>query len=116
MSLYGTKYSKVSSPDTVIVSAGEWRTLRFSGCGFSRISSSSLKQLRVGNVFFRFGTSGLQEVVKAEEFAAEGAAVGGPFGLAGVDGKGGPGTPRLHRNFLKIALAKCLLYDIRTLG
>jgi hypothetical protein len=28
----------------------------------SRISSSSLKQLWVGHVFFRFGTSGLQEL------------------------------------------------------
>ncbi len=27
----------------------------------------------VGHVFFRFGTSGLQELVEAEEFAAEGA-------------------------------------------
>ncbi len=45
----------------------------------SRISSSSRKQLWVGRVFFRFGTSGRQELVEAEEFAAEGAAAGGPF-------------------------------------
>src|SRR6266851_3158508 len=32
---------------------------------------------------------GLQEFIEAEEFAAEGAAVGGPLGFAGVDGKGG---------------------------
>src|SRR6266481_432006 len=32
----------------------------------SRISSSSRKQLWVGQVFFRFGTSGLQELVEAE--------------------------------------------------
>src|SRR5437899_2810238 len=51
----------------------------------SRISSSSLKQLWVGHVFFRFGTSGLQELVEAEEFAAEGAAVGGPFEFAGIE-------------------------------
>ena len=53
------------------------------GCGFSRISSSSLKQLWAGHVFFRFGTGGLQELVKAEEFAAEGTAVGGPLGFRG---------------------------------
>jgi hypothetical protein len=45
-------------------------SLRFSGCGFSRISSSPLKQLRVWHVFFRFGAGGLQELVEAEEFAA----------------------------------------------
>src|SRR5713101_6967209 len=38
----------------------------------SRISSSP-KQLWVGHVFFRFGASGLQELVEAEESAAEGA-------------------------------------------
>ena len=38
----------------------------------SRISSFSLKQLRVGHVFFRFATSGIQELVEAEEFAAQG--------------------------------------------
>jgi len=32
----------------------------------SRISSSSRKQLWVGHVFFRFGTSGLQELIQAE--------------------------------------------------
>jgi hypothetical protein len=47
----------------------------------------------VGNVFFRFGASGLQELVEAEEFAAEGAAVGGPFGLASVDSEGSAGPP-----------------------
>ena len=52
----------------------------------SRISSS-LKQLLVGHVSFRFGTIGLQELIEAEEFAAEGAAVDGPFGFAGVDGE-----------------------------
>src|SRR5712691_11491600 len=67
-----------------IAGDGGWRTLRFSGCGFSRISSS-LKQLRVGHVFFRFGASGLQEFVEAEEFSAEGTAVGGPFGFAGIE-------------------------------
>src|ERR1700719_578363 len=50
------------------------RVLRFSGSGFSRISSSR-KQLRVAHVFIRFGTTGLQELIEAEEFAAEGAAV-----------------------------------------
>ncbi len=35
----------------------------------SRISSTSRKQLRVGHVFFRFGTSGLQELIEAEELA-----------------------------------------------
>src|SRR4029077_83060 len=67
ISLYGTKYSEVSRPDT------------------------SRKQFWVGHVFFHFDTSGLQELVEAEEFAAEGAAVGGPFGFAGVDGEGGAG-------------------------
>ena len=51
----------------------------------SRISSSR-KQLWVGYVFFRFGTSRLQEFVEAEEFAAEGGAVGGPFVVAGGSG------------------------------
>jgi len=69
--------------DYEVIVIGGWRTLRFSGCGFSRISPSSLKQLWVGHVFFRFGTSGLQEFVQAEEFAAEGAGVGGPSALAG---------------------------------
>ncbi len=32
-----------------------------------------MKQLWIGYVFFRFGTGGLQELVEAEEFAAEGA-------------------------------------------
>jgi len=64
-------------------------SLRFSGCGFSRISSSSLKQLWVGHVFFRFGISGLQELIEAEEFAAEGAGVGGPLRFAGIEGEGG---------------------------
>ena len=71
------------------------RVLRFSGSGFSRISSSR-KQLRVAHVFIRFGTTGLQELIEAEEFAAEGAGVGGPLGFAGVGGRGGPGTPWLH--------------------
>src|SRR5216684_340618 len=53
----------------------------------SRISSSR-KQLWVGYVFFRFGTSRLQEFVEAEEFAAEGGAVGGPFVVAGGSGEG----------------------------
>src|SRR6266446_7155932 len=70
-------------------------TLRFSGCGFSRISSSSLKQLWVGHVFFRFGTSGLQELVEAEEFAAESAGVGGPSRFAGVDGERGASVKRV---------------------
>src|SRR5713226_5579325 len=56
---------------------------------FSRISSSSRKQLWVGHVFFCFGTGGLQELVEAEEFAAEGGAVGGPFVVAGGRGEGG---------------------------
>src|SRR6266571_422251 len=62
-----------------LTSLGGWRTPRFSGapfalrmdlrrCAFSRISSSSRKQLWVGHVFFRLGTSGLQELVEAEEF------------------------------------------------
>jgi len=42
---------------------------------------------RVGHVFFRFGASGLQELVQAEEFAAEGAGVGGPLGFARIDGQ-----------------------------
>src|ERR1700687_5260439 len=65
-----------------------WRTLLFSGCGFSRISSSR-NQLWVRHVFFRFGTCRLQELVEAEGFAAEGAAVGGPLGVAGIHGEGG---------------------------
>jgi hypothetical protein len=55
----------------------------------SRISSSSLKQLWVGHVFFRFGTSGLQELVEAKEFTADGAEVGGPLGFAGLEREGG---------------------------
>src|SRR5712692_7574575 len=55
---------------------------------FFRISSLR-KQLWVGHVFIRFGTSGLQELVEAEEFAAEGAGVGGPFGFAGLEREGG---------------------------
>src|SRR5712692_6527542 len=39
---------------------------------FFRISSSR-KQLWIGHVFLRFGTSGFQEWFEAEEFAAEGA-------------------------------------------
>jgi hypothetical protein len=50
-------------------------------------SSSSLKQLWIGHVFFRFGTSRLQELVEAEEFAAEGGGVGGPFVVAGGGGQ-----------------------------
>jgi len=34
-----------------------------------------------------------EEGVEAGEFAAEGAAVGGPLGFAGVGGQGGPGRP-----------------------
>ncbi len=48
----------------------------------SRISSSR-KQLWVGHIFFRSGASGRQKLVEAEEFAAEGAAIGGPHWLAG---------------------------------
>src|ERR1700737_1241073 len=40
--------------------------------GFPGFQSSSLEQLWVGHVFFLFGTSGLQERLEAEEFAAEG--------------------------------------------
>ncbi|SRR6266568_952246 len=36
----------------------------------------------------------LQELIEAEEFAAEGAAVSGPFGFAGVDGEGGAAADR----------------------
>jgi len=39
------------------------------GLRISRISSSR-KQLWIGHVFFRFGTSGLQELVEAEERSA----------------------------------------------
>src|SRR6266851_2107885 len=56
----------------------------------SRISSSR-KQLWVGHVFFRFGASGLQELVEAEEFAAEGAAARPPLGLAGIERECGAG-------------------------
>jgi len=45
--------------------------------------------LAVDSLFF-------EEGVEAEEFAAEGAGVGGPLGFAGVGGRGGPGTPWLH--------------------
>src|SRR5260370_35591413 len=61
----------------------------FQGAVFRGFRRQSRKQLWVGHVFFRFGTSGLQELVQAEEFAAESAAVGGPFGFAGVEGEGG---------------------------
>ena len=56
------------------------------------------------------------EGVKAGEFAAEGAAVGGPLGFAGVGGQGGPWTPWLHRIFLKITLDKRFSCGILTLG
>ena len=69
---------------------------------FSLISSLSLKQLRVGHVFFRFGISGLQELVEAEEFAAEGAAVGGPFGFAGIDGQSGAGGGEFRIEIVEI--------------
>src|SRR6266705_1450183 len=36
-----------------------------------------------------FGISGLQELVEAEEFAAQGAGVGGPLGFAGIEREGG---------------------------
>ena len=44
-----------------------------------------------GILFFRFGDGAIrfQKFVEAEEFAAEGAAVGGPFGFAGIEGQGG---------------------------
>src|SRR6266436_7414325 len=64
---------------------GGWRTLRSSGCGFSRISSSSRKQLWVGHVFFRFSTSGLQELVEAEEFAAKRPGIRGPLFFPGFE-------------------------------
>src|SRR5260370_32031657 len=64
--------------------------------------SSSLKQLRVGHVFFRFGTSGLQELVEAEEFAAEGAAVGGPLGFAGIQRESGAGGCELRIEVVEI--------------
>jgi len=64
----------------------------FQGAVFPGISSSSLKQLWVGHVFFRLGISGLQELVEAEELAAEGAGVGGPFRFAGIDGERGTGS------------------------
>ena len=41
--------------------------------GFPGFRRQSLEQLWIGHVFFRFGISGLQELVEAEEFAAEGA-------------------------------------------
>src|SRR5438552_17872971 len=40
------------------------------------LPSVGLKQLWIGHVFSRFGTSGLQELAEAKEFAAEGGAVG----------------------------------------
>jgi len=36
----------------------------------------------------------LQELVEAEELAAEGARIGGPFGLAGIEGQGGAAADR----------------------
>src|SRR6266446_4626018 len=49
----------------------------------SRISSSSRKQLWVGHVFFRFGASGLQELVEAE--ARHSCLVQEPFDLLAKD-------------------------------
>ena len=69
-----------------------WASLCFAFSNF--IITESLKQLWVGDVFFGFGSSGLQELVEAEEFAAEGAGVGGPLGFAGMEGQGGSGTSR----------------------
>src|SRR6266571_1668569 len=54
----------------------------------SRISSSR-KQLWSEHVFLSLGAVRLQELVEAEEFAAEGAALGGPLGFAGIERNGG---------------------------
>src|SRR5260370_37836482 len=61
---------------------GGWRTHGFQSAVFPGFPQQSLKQLWVRHVFFRFGTGGFQELVEAEELAAECAAVGGPFGFA----------------------------------
>ena len=57
-------------------------------------------EMRVGEFtllgFCSGGLGRFQEVVEAEEFATEGAAVGGPLGFAGIEGEGGAVTPKLH--------------------
>src|SRR5467141_3269442 len=63
---------------------------------------SSWKQLWVGHVFVRFGAGGLQELVEAEEFAAESTTIGGPFGLAGVESEGGSGGGELGIEVVEI--------------
>src|SRR6266704_1931795 len=74
----------------------------FQGAGFRGFRRQSRKQLWVEHVFFRFGTRELQELVKAEEFAAEGAAVGGPLGFAGVERQRGAGGGEFRIEVIEI--------------
>ncbi len=71
--------------------------VRFLSCArpTAEDQSSSLKQLWIGHVFLRFGTGGLQELVEAEELAAEGAAVSRPLRFAGIERECG-GGPHLN--------------------
>jgi len=65
---------------------GGWRTLRFSGCGFFRISPSRKNRLRVGHVFFRVGLVDFKKWSR-RGICGQGAAVGGPLGLAAVEAR-----------------------------
>src|SRR5712671_6405601 len=47
-------------------------------------------------------TGFLEELVEAEEFAAEGAGVGRPLGFAGVDGEGGAGGGEFRIEIVEI--------------
>ena len=48
------------------------------------------------------GGRSFQKFVETEEFAAEGAAVGGPLGFAGVEGEGGAGGGELRIEVVEI--------------
>src|SRR6266700_8000027 len=59
----------------------------------AKLKSTSTKHEALLGLLFVRRCEGeiLEELVEAEEFAAEGAAVGGPFGFAGIEGQGGTG-------------------------
>src|SRR6266567_124132 len=63
----------------------------------AKLKSTSTKHEALLGLLFVRRCEGeiLEELVEAEEFAAKGAAVGGPFGLAGIESKGSAGGSEL---------------------
>src|SRR6266568_3592742 len=59
----------------------------------AKVKSTSTKHDALLGLLFVRRCEGeiLEELVEAEEFAAKGAAVGGPFGFAGIEGESGAG-------------------------